>query len=61
MSCENLVCASCLGPVDEGRCATCRAAHASMHPHNRGVSPQALLIVAALAVLLLMLYSRVQT
>jgi hypothetical protein len=59
MSCENLVCANCMGPVDEGRCPTCRAAHASLHSHDRGFSPQTLIIVAALAVLLVMLYSRV--
>jgi hypothetical protein len=60
MSCENLVCASCAGPVDEGRCPTCRAAHASLHPHGRGVSSQTLVIVAAMAILLVMLYSRIQ-
>ncbi len=58
MSCENLVCASCAGPVDEGRCPTCRAAHASMHPHGRGVSSQTLALVAAMAILLVMLVSR---
>jgi hypothetical protein len=61
MSCENLVCANCAGPVDEGRCPTCRAAHASLHSHNQGINPQLLLIVAALAVLLVMLYTRVQS
>ena len=40
MSCEHLVCASCAGPVDEGRCPTCRAAHASLHPHGPTLSPQ---------------------
>jgi hypothetical protein len=60
MSCEHLVCANCAGPVDEGRCPTCRAAHASLHPHANGLSPQTVLIMASLAILLLMLFSRVQ-
>jgi hypothetical protein len=60
MSCEHLVCANCAGPVDEGRCPTCRAAHASLHSHNRGgLTPQTLLIIASLTVLLVMLISRV--
>lgn len=59
MSCEHLVCASCAGPVDEGRCPTCRAAHASLHSHNTGISPQMMLMMASLAILLVMLISRV--
>ncbi len=59
MSCENLVCANCAGPVDEMRCPTCRAAHASLHGHQQGINPQLVLIVAALAIPLVMLYSRV--
>jgi hypothetical protein len=59
MSCEHLVCANCTGPVDEGRCPTCRAAHASFHSRDHGLSPQTLLILASLAVLLVMLISRV--
>ncbi|MDX6228087.1 MAG: hypothetical protein QOI76_1477 [Frankiales bacterium] len=59
MSCEHLVCANCAGPVDEGRCPTCRAAHASLHARGGGLSPQTVLIMASLAVLLVMLFSRV--
>jgi hypothetical protein len=31
MSCEHLVCASCAGPVVEGRCAVCRASRDHVH------------------------------
>jgi hypothetical protein len=58
MSCEHLVCANCAGPVDEGRCPTCRAAHASLHGRSGGLAPQTVLIMASLAVLLIMLLSR---
>jgi ferredoxin len=55
MSCEHLVCASCAGPVVEGRCPVCRAARAEVHSHGAfGLSPQAILValVVVLAVLI---------
>ena len=58
MSCEPLVCASCAGPVDEGRCPTCRAAHASLHPHGSTLSPQIVMMLAALGLLCVMLLTR---
>jgi len=51
MSCEHLVCASCLGPVAEGRCPVCRVARADLHPHAHVSNA----LLAALAVLLLAL------
>jgi hypothetical protein len=51
MSCEHLICASCAGPVVEGRCPVCRAARAHVHARSAGISPQ-LLIIAALILLL---------
>jgi hypothetical protein len=56
MSCEHLVCAACAGPVDEGRCPTCRAARA--HLHHEGLAalpPAALVAVVALVALMLLL------
>jgi RNA polymerase subunit RPABC4/transcription elongation factor Spt4 len=57
MSCEHLVCANCAGPVDEGRCPVCRAAHAQLH--HQGVSqitPTAMFaIITAVAIVLLLL------
>ena len=53
MCCEGLVCASCSGPVIEGRCPVCRAARAQVH-HGSGMSSQVLAaVIAAVAVLLL--------
>ncbi len=54
MSCQHLVCAACAGPVDEGRCPTCRAARAHLHA-SPGVAHQALAALAALGVLLALL------
>jgi hypothetical protein len=52
MSCEHLMCASCAGPVVEGRCPVCRAARAEVHRHGpTGLTPQ-LLIALALVLLL---------
>jgi ferredoxin len=55
MSCEHLVCASCAGPVVEGRCPVCRASRSEVHSHGGafGLSPQT--IVAALVVALVVL------
>lgn len=55
MSCDHLVCATCAGPVVEGRCATCRAARADLH-RNAGLSAtQFLAVLVALAVLFALL------
>jgi hypothetical protein len=54
MSCEHLVCASCNGPVDEGRCPACRAARDDMHRNHFTASPQ-LILAAILALSLLTL------
>jgi hypothetical protein len=52
MSCEHLICAHCAHPVVEGRCQLCRAARAEVHRHGPALSPQQLLIAAALLLLL---------
>jgi hypothetical protein len=31
MTCDRLVCANCAGPVNEGRCAVCRAHRERLH------------------------------
>jgi ferredoxin len=55
MSCEHLVCASCAGPVVEGRCAVCRAARAEVHSHaSFGLTPQAVLAIVLLAVVVVL-------
>ena len=36
MCCEHLVCASCQGPVSEGRCSVCRGARTQMGHHQGG-------------------------
>ena len=51
MSCDHLICAYCAGPVEEGRCGSCRAARAQMHNHG-GFTPQQLAIAAALLLIL---------
>ena len=38
MSCEDLICASCAGPVVEARCPACQSARAQMHHHSGGLS-----------------------
>jgi hypothetical protein len=55
MSCERLICAQCAGPVAEGRCASCRAARSDLHEHGMRVSPQVLIVVAALLATILVL------
>jgi hypothetical protein len=57
MSCEHLICANCAGPVDEGRCPVCRAAHAQFHHQNSsGITPTAMFaIITAVAIVLLLL------
>jgi hypothetical protein len=44
MCCEHLVCASCAGPVSEGRCSVCRGHRDQMHRQG-GVSGSALTAV----------------
>ena len=59
MSCQHLVCASCMGPVAEGRCPTCRAARDERHSHGVHVSTQMMLLLAALLSVALLLALRV--
>ncbi|KNE79903.1 MULTISPECIES: hypothetical protein [Streptomyces] len=58
MTCDRLVCANCAGPVNEGRCAVCRASRERLQHQNglfAGLSPAALiaLLVTLVAVALL--------
>ncbi len=53
MSCENLICARCAGPVAEGRCATCRSART--HVHHQGPALSVQLLLAALFIIMLAL------
>ena len=57
MSCEQLICAQCAGPVVEGRCPACRASRDHVHQHS-GASPQ--LIIAAILVLSILLLLAMQ-
>ena len=50
MTWSRLVCASCAGPVSEGRCPTCRLARAQLHA---SAIPAALLAALAVVVVLL--------
>jgi hypothetical protein len=52
MSCEHLVCASCAGPVVEGRCEVCRAARASVHHHGLPIGTQMIIVLIGLLMLL---------
>ena len=60
MSCEHLICASCAGPVDEGRCPSCRAARSQLHHSPVAALPPAVVAVAIalLAVMILLLTGR---
>lgn len=60
MTCENLVCAVCAGPVVEGHCATCRTSRAHVHQGQMQFTPQvmALLIALLTAFTLLAAYAR---
>jgi len=56
VSCDNLICAHCSGPVEQGGCSVCRAAR--QHLHAEGFSLPAgpvLAIAIVLTVLLLLL------
>jgi hypothetical protein len=52
MSCEHLICASCAGPVAEGRCPVCRDAR--QHVHHSGHGPSLPVVLAAVLVALLL-------
>lgn len=52
MSCEHLICASCAGPVAEGRCAACRAAHAARHGHGPRLTAESAIVLAVLLALI---------
>jgi hypothetical protein len=54
VSCEDLICAQCAGPVVEARCPACQAARAQVHHHSHLSKP---LILAILLVLLLVALS----
>jgi hypothetical protein len=55
MSCEHLVCASCAGPVVEGRCAVCRAARAEVHGHGSfGLTPQAVVAIVLVTIVVVL-------
>ena len=54
MSCEDLVCARCAGPVVQGHCSTCREARAEVHhPFGLGRPQLVALLVALLSVAML--------
>jgi hypothetical protein len=52
MSCDHLICAYCAGPVEEGRCPSCRAARSRLHHSHGPLTPQQLAIAAALLLIL---------
>lgn len=58
MCCERLLCAACTGPVNEGRCATCRSSRAELHHHRANVSFEMLAALALLIALLAILAQR---
>ncbi len=60
MCCEHLICARCAGPVGEARCPSCRAARADLHGTPVAVGPQAVVLLAVLALILLALVVRTQ-
>ncbi len=60
MSCENLVCAVCAGPVVEGRCATCRTARAHVHQAPFQLTPQLVALLIALLTIFTLLATHVR-
>jgi len=52
MCCEDLVCARCTGPVSEARCPSCRSARDSMHHTLFTVTPQMLVVVMSVLLIL---------
>ena len=61
MSCEHLVCASCAGPVAEGRCPACRATHAARHGHGHRLTAEATVVLAVLLALIGLIAVRLTT
>lgn len=55
MSCENLVCAVCAGPVIEGHCATCRTSRAHFHSGSFPLTPQLVALLIALLTVFMLL------
>ena len=55
MSCDNLVCAHCSGLVEQGRCASCRAAREHLHSHGPVLPAGPVLALAAVLLVLLLL------
>ena len=55
VSCDHLVCASCAGPVAEGRCPSCRARRADVHSHGGHLNGQLVLVLTVLLALLAVL------
>ncbi|MEP7056105.1 MAG: hypothetical protein ABI912_12760 [Actinomycetota bacterium] len=58
MCCEGLLCAACTGPVNEGRCATCRSARAELHDHRGGLTFEMMGTLAIVIALLVVLAQR---
>ncbi|WP_322767348.1 hypothetical protein, partial [Frankia sp. Cr1] len=58
MCCEDLICARCAGPVAEGRCASCRAARDSMHQPSITITPQVLIVIVSVLLMLTLLAVR---
>lgn len=49
---EDLVCARCSGLVMEGRCSTCRASREYLRRNSATISPQ--LIIAIIAIIMML-------
>ncbi len=58
MCCEDLICARCAGPVAEGRCASCRSARDSMHQASITITPQMLIVIVSVLLVLAVLAVR---
>ncbi|WP_131765685.1 hypothetical protein [Candidatus Protofrankia californiensis] len=55
MCCEDLICARCAGPVAEARCPSCRSARDSMHHTSFAITPQLLIAIVAVLLMLVLL------
>ena len=51
MTCDQLVCANCAGPIAEGRCAVCRAHRERLHHENSFGALTPAMLIALLVVL----------
>jgi hypothetical protein len=58
VSCDDLVCAACSGPVEDGRCSVCRAARAHLHAQRPALPAGPVLVAAALLLALLLMLTR---